>query len=267
MAVLTGHSLRRIRGVLIGLGVLLAAFQFLLTQVAAYLSRHSAFGELSLLMPDFVRNLMGPSAIGFMSFGGVVGLGYFHPIVIAAVVGLAIAIGSEPAAEVENGFVDLTLSRALARGAIIARTWLVFVAAAAFVLASMTAATFAGLACCTPTDVVAPRAATIGGLAASLGVVMACWAGITVAVAAAARRRAVVGAAIGVVALAAFLLDYLGRAWEPASAISVVSPFHYFEPTAIVMGQPLNASDVAVLLGIAFAGGIVGYVIFSRRDI
>lgn len=267
LLVLSRHSLRRIRAMLIGIGVLLAAFQFLLTQVGAYLVRHSAFGELSVLMPDFVRNIAGPGALAFMSFTGVVSLGYFHPMVIAAVIGLTIAIASEPAAEMENRFVDLTLARDLTRGAVIVRTVLVFAFAALFVLALMMAGTAAGLGCCTPADIPAPGARTIASLAVSLGSVMACWAGITLALAAAGKRRAVAGGAAGVAALAAFLLDYLGRAWEPARGVSVVSPFHYFEPTALIMGAPLQFSNIAILLGIGVAATTAAFVIFVRRDI
>ena len=61
--VLVVHSLKRIRGLLIGLGLMLAAFQFLLTQVGAYLVRQSAFSQLSALIPDFVRTAAGPSAL------------------------------------------------------------------------------------------------------------------------------------------------------------------------------------------------------------
>ena len=265
--VLTAHSLRRTGGMLAGLGVVLAGFQFLLTQMASYLARHSAFAQLSTLMPDFVRTMAGPSALAFMSFSGIVGLGYFHPIVIAAAIGLAIAIATEPAAEVESRFVDLTLARGLTRTDIISRTVLTFAAAAAFVLLMMATGTWSGLACCTPADLPRPSAGVVASLAAALGSVMVCWAGVALAAATAVRRRAVAGALVGLAALGTFLLDYLGRAWEPAHAISRVSPFHYFEPTTIIAGQALRPSDLATLNGIGIAGIAVAYIVFSRRDI
>ena len=264
---LVRHSLRRIGAILVGLAVLLAAFQFLLTQVAAYLVRHSAFGQLSALMPDFVRTVAGPSALAFMSFSGIVALGYFHPVVIAAVIGLAITIATEPAAEVETRFVDLTLARGLTRADVVTRTLVTLASAALVVLGMMTGGTFAGLACCTPADVPRPAARLILSLAVSLGSVMACWAGIALATAAAGRRRAVVAGAVGVAALAAYLLDYVGRAWEPARAVSTISPFHYFEPTPLIIGEALRVGDVAVLVGIGAAGAAAAYAIFSRRDI
>jgi beta-exotoxin I transport system permease protein len=265
--VLVGHSVRRVRAMVLGLGLLLAGFQFLLTQVAAYLVRRSAFGQLALLIPDFVRSVAGPSALAFMSFSGVVGLGYFHPIVIAAVLALTIVIASEPAAEVETRFVDLTLSRELGRTDLVTRTVLVFAIAAAFVLGVMAAGTWVGLTCCTPADVPRPSARTIASLAVSLGTVMTCWAGVALAAAAFARRRAPVGGVVGVAALGAYLLDYLGRAWDPARRLSALSPFHYFEPTSLVMGEPLRLYNVMVLAGIGIVGTAIAYAAFSRRDI
>src|SRR5262245_31703174 len=123
--VLVAHSLKRFRGLLLGLGLILAAFQFLLTEVGAYLVRQGAFNQLAALIPDFVRAAAGPSALAFMSFSGIVGLGYFDPVILAALVGLAITIATEPLAEIETRFIDLTLARPLVRADLVTRTLIV----------------------------------------------------------------------------------------------------------------------------------------------
>jgi hypothetical protein len=265
--ILTAYSLRRMRGVLVGLGVLLALFQFLLTQVAAYLLRQSAFNQLSLLMHVFFRSIAGPSALAFMSFPGIVALGYFHPMIIASLTGLMIAVATEPAAEVETRFVDLTLARPMTRVQVITRTLLVLVVSGGAMLASMAGGTWVGLACCVPADAPPVSVALIASLAGGLASIMACWAGVALAVASSSRRRAAASALAGVAALAAYLLDYLGRAWEPAAPTSVVSPFHYFDPMAAIGGQPISGRNVGVLVAIAAAGATIAYGVFSRRDI
>ena len=53
---LAAHSLRRIRPVVVGMTIVLGGFQFLLTQVAAYLFRTGAFSLMPSLVPDFVRH-------------------------------------------------------------------------------------------------------------------------------------------------------------------------------------------------------------------
>lgn len=265
--VLALHSLKRIRGLLLGLGLMLAAFEFLLTQVAAYLMRQSAFSQLSALMPDFVRTAAGPSALAFMSYTGIVGLGYFHPIVLTSLVGLMIAIGTEPSAEVEMRFVDLTLARPLARYDVMTRTLIVLAVAAGCTLILMIAGTLIGVSCCAPAGAERPSLEMLLALAASLASIMVCWAGVSIAIASGARRRAGAGAVAGGLALGAYLLDYLGRAWQPASGISRLSPFHYFEPMTIVGGGSLNVRDVVVLAGIGVAGAAIGFVTFARRDV
>jgi beta-exotoxin I transport system permease protein len=265
--VLARHSLRRIQPVVVAMAIVLAGFQFLLTQVAVFLMRSDAFGILAALVPDYIRTLAGPSMVAFMSFSGVVSLGYFHPIVLASLIGLAIAIATEPAAEVETRFGDLTLARPLARHQIVTRTVIVLVAVIALLLIVMAAATWVGLACCTPAAVERPAPGLIRSLASALGAIVLCWGGIALALAAGARRRATAVGVTAVATLAAYLADYLGRVWDPARLVSRISPFHYFEPMTLITGTATRSSDLPVLLAIATAGVAIAYVRFSQRDL
>ena len=265
--VLIGHSLRRVRAALIVLAILLAGFQFLLTQVAAYLMRRNGFSQLSDFIPDFIRTAVGPEGLAFMSFGGVVSLGYFHPIVMTTLVGLTIAIATETTGEIEMRFVDFTLARALGRQTLVIRTIVVLVVAGALLLLTMMAGTWIGLSCCVPADADPPSAGVIVRLAMSLATVMTCWGGITLAIGMASRRRAVAASVTGLLALSTYLLDYLGRAWEPAATISRLSPFHYFEPMTVITTQSLSAVNATVLIAVGIAGAIASYVEIGRRDI
>jgi len=261
------HSLRRMRVVALAMGAVLVAFQFLLTQVAVVLDRNQAFGALASLVPDFLRQVAGPSMLGFMSFSGIVALGFFHPIVMSSLLGLSIAIGTEPAAEIETRFDDLTLTRPVPRAAVIARSVLVLTVVVGAILIAMTLGSWAGLTCCTPPTVQRPSIALLRSLAISLGAIVWCWGGLALAAASAARRRAVAAGLAGIAALVAYLIDYLGRVWDPLSHVSPLSPFHYFEPMTLITGAPLDRSDLAILFGIGLAGAIAAYVIFQRRDL
>jgi hypothetical protein len=265
--ILAAHSLRRARPIVAGMAIVLGGFQFLLTQVASFLMRTNAFGFMPSLIPEFLRSMAGPSMLSFMSFEGVVAFGYFHPIVIAAHLGLAIAIATEPAAEVETRFADMTLARPLARRQLITRTLVVLVVAEAAVLLAMTMSTAVGTACCTPVNAPRLSLATIRSLALMLGALTLCWGGLALAAASGVRRRATASGGVAVAALAMYLLDYLGRVWDPAKYPSRLSPFHYFEPMTLVSGTPMRWSNVAVLLAIGGAGAAAAYAIFARRDL
>jgi ABC-type transport system involved in multi-copper enzyme maturation permease subunit len=261
------HSLKRMRSLVLTMGLLLGAFQIVLVMVAGSIQRSGGFEQLSAMLPPFAREMMGPSMAGFMSFGGIVCLGYFHLIVMGSLVGLAIAIATVPAAEVETGFIDLILSRPLARHWIITRSMIAVILAVVAVLGLMMTGTWIGLETLAPPGADWPSVTLIRSLATNLGLLMLCWGGVALAIGSAARRRSIAGASTALLALTAFLLDYVGRLWQPAQSVAWLSPFRYYSTFDLVLGAPLPLKNVAVLGGIALAGWLAAYALFARRDL
>ena len=260
---LLAHSLKRIRTLVLTMSLLLAAFQLVMVAVGGSIYRSDGFQQFTAILPEFARQLMGPA---FMSFAGIVCLGYFHLVVMSSLVGLSIAIGTMPASEVDTGFIDLILSRPLARHWIITRTIVAVILSGALVLGSMMLGTWTGLAALAPKHAVWPTATLIRSLVLNLGMLMLCWSGVALGIGA-ATRRTFAGACTGVLALAAFLLDYVGRLWKPAETLGWLSPFRYYSPFDMVTGAGLSMKNVAVLGSIAVAGYLAAYVLFSRRDL
>lgn len=260
------HSLGRLRGLVAALALVLALFQVLLVRVAATLQESAGFGGLAGLVPPFMRQMAGEALFAFMSFSGIVCLGFFHPMVIAALCALTIAAATEPAAEVETRFLDAVLVRPVPRQAIIIRSAALLLLPALLLLA-LIGGTAAGLHWLAPPGAQPPGARLIAALAVNLGSLLVCVGGLALAVAAASRRRSVAGTIAGVAALFLFLLDYLARAWKPAEAVAWLSPFHYYRAMELLTGQPLALSHVAVLLGAGAAGTAVAAVVFARRDL
>jgi ABC-2 type transport system permease protein len=264
---LLAHSLKRMRTILFAMGALLCAFQVVMVAIASSVERSGAFAQLGALLPPFVRDLLGPSIAMFLSFAGIVCLGYFHVAVIGALVGLLIAVATVPASEVESGFMDLILSHPLARHWIITRSIVAAIVSIGLVLGLMLLGTWIGLAALAPRGVAWPSPHLVGSLALNLGLLMLAWSGVALAVASAARRRSVAGAVAGVLALATFLLDYVGRLWSPAESLAWLSPFRYFSPLYLIVGGTLPLKNVEALLAIALAGFLAAYMLFARRDI
>jgi hypothetical protein len=46
-----------------------------------------------------------------------------------------------------------------------------------------------------------------------------------------------------------------------------VSPFHYYNPLDLVIGKPLPAADIGILLGTCAVTVSVAFMLFRRRDI
>jgi ABC-2 type transport system permease protein len=264
---LMAHSLRRIRAVLIAMGVLLFAFQVLLVLMSRAINETGGFRQLAHLMPSFVREMMGPNALMFLSFEGMVCLGYFHAAVMGSLVGLAISVGTIPAGEVETGFIDLLLGRPLARHWIITRTILVGMLATVLLIGIMMLGTSIGLRAFAPRNVGLPPPKLVWALAVNLGLVVLSWGAVALAVGAVSRRRAFAGGTVGILALATFLLDYMGRVWAPAESVAWLSPFRFFSPFDLIMTQTVPVKSCLVLGGIAVVGWVLAYVGFARRDI
>lgn len=249
------------------MALLLAGFQVMLIVVARSIYNSNAFGQLSGLMPPLVRQMLGESMASFMSFDGIACLGYFHVAVMAGFVALSISLATIPASEIETGFIDLLLCRPVARQWIITRTIVLVVVCLVSLLVVMMAGTWTGLVSFAPSGVPWPTASLIFSIASNLGLLALCWSGVAMALGAASRRRGSAGAIAGLLALATFLLDYIARAWEPASHIGWLSPFRYYNPLEMLAGNPISVKNVVVLLAISVAGFAASYVIFSRRDI
>jgi ABC-2 type transport system permease protein len=266
-AVLVIHSLRRVRGLLLGLGLLLAGFQVLATLLAGTFQESNTFGQIAALAPPFVRQLVGPSMFAVLSFQGMVCLGYFHPIVIGALVSVVMAVATEPAAEIERRFADLILARPVARHVLVTRSIVVLIVSIAIVVGLMVFGTWLGLASFAPEGAVWPSRRLVGSLAISLGALALCWSGVTLAIATRARRRGVAGSIAGLLAFGAFLFDYIARAWAPARRIGWLTPFHYYNPTDLLLGRALDWTGLWTLAGLGLAGFVLAYVFFSRRDV
>ena len=264
---LARHSVRRSRTlVLVMLGVL-AGFEVLLVVAAGTLYESGTFGGFAALVPPFMRQVLGDSLLGFLSFAGVVCFGYFHPMIVAALAGFVIAVATEPAVEIETRFLDAVLARPVPRGAVLGRSVLLLVALPALVIGTMVVATLLGQHALAPSGAGVPSVRLIVSLGVNLWALLLCIGGAALAVGAASRRRSTAAGVIGITALALFFVDYLARIWKPATAIAWLSPFHYYDAMAMVMGRPLPASHVEALLLSAAAGIAIAFVVFSHRDL
>ena len=259
-------SLKRVRLLLCGTGLLLAVVQVLRVRIAANLHNDRQFELLTALLPPSVRAILGPSLAGIMTFKGIVSGVYFDTGFIIALLALAIALATLPASEMETGFADLILARPLPRHWLVTRTIALVLFSILLMLLMIMAGTWAGLALFAPPDVPWPSARQTGSLALSLGLLVLCWGGAALALGAGCRRS-VASATTGLLAFGALLLDWAHRLWPALDCIAWLSPFYYFNPYGLVAGGPLCLKDLLVLCAMAITGFTAAYILISRRDI
>ena len=259
-------SLKRVWKLLCATGLLLAVVQALRVRIAAEVHDTGQFAQLSAILPQAVREILGPSLASIMSFNGIVIAVYFDTGFIIALLALAITLATLPASEIETGFADLILARPMSRHWLITRTIALVLFSILLMLLMIMAGTWAGLALCAPPDAPWPTARQTAPLALTLGMLVASWSGIAMALGAAYRRGAASGTT-GLLAFAALLLDWAHRLWPPLDYIAWLSPFFYFNPYELVAGGALQVENLLVLWAIAMTGFIAAYFIISQRDI
>jgi hypothetical protein len=264
---LLSHSCRRVRTLILSAGALLAGFQLLLCLAARAAQELNAYGPLSALIPDFFKQLLGPSLFALMSFSGIVCVGYFHFIVVCALMGLTIAITTEVSAELEIRFLDLILSRPLARHWLITRSIVLLAGCSIVLLGFMMLGSALGLYLLAPSETARSTFKLIRSLTLNLEALILCWGGLALAIASISRRRSVAGAIAGLLALSTYLFDYVAQIWNPAARIAWIFPFHYYNAVRLIASGALPLRDIQVLLSYGAVGMALAYFLFSRRDV
>ncbi len=261
---LVRHSLRRRRTFLIVAALVLALFQIFMIVVARSIHNSGGFTPLAALMPKFFQQWTNMVAF---SFRGIVLFGYSHPLVQLFLVAIAIGVATEPAAEIESKFVDLLMARPVPRSAAIVRSAVVLLAVILGAVGSMYVAQWIGLRLLTPATAEAPEQRVIFHLVINLALLIAAWGAIALTVSAFCNRRATAVAFCGFLAFTMFILDTVARFWSEIATLSRVSPFHYYNPFALIGGASLQMLDLAVLAAIFIAGSALAAIVYASRDL
>jgi ABC-2 type transport system permease protein len=261
------RSLARGARVFAAVALILAGFQVLLVLIATTFQETRSFELLTGLMPMSVQQSFGPGALMLASFAGMVTFGYFHPIVVLAVLQTGVWAATEPAGEIEWGLFDLELARPVRRAAVVARSLLVALGVTTALVAAMAAGTWGGLATFAPDGAKWPDPHRVLSLAAHLLMLSWVFAAAGLAASALARRR---GSAFGAVLVATvflYLLNLVADAWKPAAGLRPYTPFHYYPGFAVANGTAPVAHDLAVLAALTATLVLVAFWRFERRDL
>ncbi len=264
---LTARSLSRSLWPLLAVGAVMIALQLVLVLQASAQQQAQSFGRIAEMLPAFLRRSLGDLTLVLVSFPGAVSAGFFHPVIVLLVSFLGIYFGSEPAHDVETGYVDLLLARPLRRHWLITRSLALIListcAAPALMLATMRLA----LHLFAPAGAPWPAVATVVKMTMNLAAIAACVGTLSLLIASRARRRGTAIAVGGVAAVCCYLVTFLEPTWAPAQMVGWLSPFHFYRPLNILAARVEPWRDLLVL-------GIVGAVLtaaaywqFNRRDL
>lgn len=247
--------------------LVLSAFQVAAVLIASSLTRSSAFSQLAAIVPAFIGDAVGGTARMVASFTGIVAFGFFHPVVILALVQGAVYLASEPADEVERGIVDLVAARPVPRHLLITRAIVAAVAAVAIAVAVMMTASLVAVRVIAPAGTRPLGAYNTALLGIHLSAVAWCFAGASLVVAAHARRRSAAVGGVGLLAVFLLLLDFAAGSWAPLAPIRPLTPFNYYRGMSLLLGMSSPARDLAVLFTATTILVVWAYVAYARRDL
>lgn len=264
MIALVARSLGRVAAPLGALVAVLFGFQVALIAVAASFSRSGEFERLAQIVPAALRPALAPA---LTSFGSMAALGYFDAIIVLMVVGWAIYVATEPAADVESGLVDLVVARPVPRHRLITRSAVVSFGSTLALTLAMGIGTLTGLWLLAPPGVAWPEGRLLWLMISHLTLLSWCVGAAALAVSAWTRRRAAALAVVSIASMALYLVDSLGLWWSPMEMAARLTPFYYFHGGPLIAGTSDPAQNLTVL-GIATIVALaVAYWRFETRDL
>jgi ABC-2 type transport system permease protein len=267
MLSLLRRSVVQARFVLTGCLLLLGALQVVLAGQASAIEATQSFGRMAEFVPAFLQRGLGSKAMLFATFKGTIAFGYFHPVIVVLLAGLAAYFSTEPAHDVETGRVDVILARPVRRSRLITRSALA--AAASVVLATIvmgvgTSLGYVWFALPTFDALPVPIAVRLLVHLAALGW---CFGALGLALGASSRRWSTAFTAAVLTIIVMYLVDFLAIGWPPMRSIAWISPFHYYPALSIVAGDAPAWRNIAILLAAAAAQTVLAYWQFGRRDL
>ena len=267
MIALLRRSIAQGRYVLLGVLLLLFAFQLIIIAQAAEVERSNAFASVANLMPGFMQRGLGSRAMLLATFKGTVAFGYFHPVVCLLLSIVAIYLMTEPAHEVEAGLVDLELARSVPRHRLLTRSVILAAAAIAAAVVLMAAGTSAGGRAFTDGSLDMLSVDTRARLLVHLAGVAACCGAFGLLVAVWSRRCMTAFTTAALTTVVMYLVDFLAIGWRPMRALAWISPFHYYPALAVLSGDAPIARNLTVLYAAAAAFTALAYWRWQRRDL
>jgi ABC-2 type transport system permease protein len=264
---LVGRSAAQMRYAAAGSLALTFALQLVLVGQAVSIQESQSFASVASLIPTFIGRGLGSDALLLASFKGTVMLGYFHPLLCVLIPAIAMYAATEPAHEIESGFVDLVLARSMPRALVLTRSLTVGLLYGVAAIAAMALGTYTGVLLFDGARYDLPAAGLIARLLLHVFAVCFCFAGYGLFAAVSSTRWSTAFTTGVLTAVFAYLVDFLALGWPVMRWFAYLSPYRYYHALAIASGTAWEPRDYVVLFGVGLLFTIAAYARFDRRDL
>lgn len=258
---LIGHTLRlQLKSVLIWGGVLGA---YAAAIVASYLS----FGDpqqMEQIMSAYPPELLEAFGITDMStIEGYLAGQIFNLAPLALAFFPILALSAAIAGSEERGTIDVLLGNPVPRWQLVVGSF-VATAVSLFVIVAITGAMMYGTAVLA--DIELDFGAGVEGVL-NLGPISLFFGGLALLCSAIFHRRALAIAVPGLVLLAMYLADTLGRVSEDLEVYRDFSVFYYYAPEGSAITDGIDWASFLGITGLAVLFALLAVLVFRRRDI
>lgn len=264
MKALVLRNLRHQRRILSALCAGLFAFEIVLLQIGASFERQGGIEAIFELLPPLLKKLLEPQ-LKMASFEGMVAFGFQHPGILIAAVGYVLTTGSSPAADRDEGTLELFLARPLARSRYLSAQLLTVLCTALALGGSIALGNSLGLL----TVEVDARPPILRYLpcALNLGFLLVFFGSVSLLTATRAQRRgSALAWSIGF-ALTTFIFEALAPIAAWPNWLRHVSPFFYFQPLEIGVEGVFPWRDLLVLAIASLLATWAAFRSFQARDL
>ena len=255
------HTLRRLRGQIIGWSIGLGVYSLLMVSLFDSIVNIEGFEELMASYPPELLSFFGDSMLAITTPVGYVDVYYFlyMPIIIGIFVvgvGANLLVGDE-----EKGTLDLIMAYPVSRTALFWGRWLGFAAATAVILF------MSWLSWVIPSGSVGLDLTWIEFLRPFLPLlaVLLLFGGLALLLSFLLPSARMASMLTGGLLVANFLLDGLANANDDLRKITEYLPLHFFQGGDAI--TELNGEWLIGLLAVSLAFAILAWLRFQRRDI
>jgi hypothetical protein len=240
-------------------------FQIIVCGIVHDNERVKAFLQYIDLLPGFVKTMMGGDALQLGNIAGLISIGYQEPFILILYMLFAVGVPTALlAGEVQNGHMELILSRPTTKTHVYICTGLITIAG----MFALVLVMFLGTVVSTnlyefeqevPLYAFFKLAITGGILASSVG-------GVALLAAACFRRVTAISITVAYLVINYFI-SIVSEWWPIMKSLTPFTIFYYVDAGKILGQSTWPLYDMTVLITIFAVSTLLGGIIWSRRDL
>ncbi len=214
---------------------------------------------------SLISALVGADVAEFAKPGGLLSLGFSHPLVWVLLIGFSLTLSSGSlAGEIDRGTMDVLATLPLSRARIYTSI------SAALMLLGTTLCWFVWIGAKLGLRMTGVQGVPLGLFAivtCNLCAVAVVVASLGLFVSAASNRRGTAVIVAFFVIFYSFVLNFLCSLWPAMRPMSFTGILHYYTPLVVIRDAAWPWANMGILLSIGAVFWMAGFVVFTRRDV